>query len=227
MSGEGKKTAAAGHSERAAARVSSILDAAEACFTESGFAGTSTRQIAARAGVTQPLLHHYFGSKEALFERVFARAFEEYDEEQAAQWQLEPGHLDFFVTGLTVLFRWLGRRRSLSRLIMWARLEGRIDLLPPASGLREKVARRFHASQRQGLMRQDVGVNESMMLVEALMKGFWDQYDELRNTLDLRNERSADFEQGMEETIVVALIRALMVPEVHAEAIARYRGNRG
>jgi len=43
-----------------------ILDAAEACFADKGYAGTSVREILRAAGVKSPTLYHYFGSKEDL-----------------------------------------------------------------------------------------------------------------------------------------------------------------
>jgi AcrR family transcriptional regulator len=44
-----------------------ILAAARLVFGEQGFDGTTVRAIAARAGVDPALVHHYFGSKQALF----------------------------------------------------------------------------------------------------------------------------------------------------------------
>lgn len=45
----------------------SILEAARALFADHGFDSTTIRAIAARAGVTQGLVHHYFGTKEGVF----------------------------------------------------------------------------------------------------------------------------------------------------------------
>ena len=44
-----------------------ILEAALAVFAEDGFHGATMRKIAERARVSQPLLHHHFGSKPALW----------------------------------------------------------------------------------------------------------------------------------------------------------------
>jgi len=44
-----------------------ILEAALAEFAEHGYAGATTASIARRVGVTQPLVHYHFGSKEALW----------------------------------------------------------------------------------------------------------------------------------------------------------------
>ncbi len=50
-----------------------ILDAAEIEFATLGYAGTSLRNVADRAQVTQALINYYFGSKYGLFEEVFLR----------------------------------------------------------------------------------------------------------------------------------------------------------
>ncbi len=47
-----------------------ILLAASKVFTEKGFAGTRTRDIAEEAGINLALLNYYFRSKEKLFEQV-------------------------------------------------------------------------------------------------------------------------------------------------------------
>lgn len=50
-----------------------ILDAAEQVFAVHGYAGTSLREIAGTAHVTQALITYYFKSKLQLFEQVFLR----------------------------------------------------------------------------------------------------------------------------------------------------------
>ncbi|MFF2557293.1 TetR/AcrR family transcriptional regulator [Nocardia sp. NPDC058058] len=51
----------------AAQRSEQVLTAAVAAFCESGYAGTTTDDIARRAGVSQPYVIRLFGSKEQLF----------------------------------------------------------------------------------------------------------------------------------------------------------------
>ena len=63
-----------------------MLDAARACFAESGYAGTSTRQIAARAGVVENLIFKHFGSKAALFEAAVVEPFREAVESFSSDW---------------------------------------------------------------------------------------------------------------------------------------------
>ena len=44
-----------------------ILNAAEVLFSEYGFEGTSTRQIAKASGANMAMINYYFGSKEGVF----------------------------------------------------------------------------------------------------------------------------------------------------------------
>src|SRR5262245_66289474 len=53
-----------------------ILSAAEAVFAARGFAGASTRDIAAGAGVNISSLHYHWASKEALYVAVFHDVFD-------------------------------------------------------------------------------------------------------------------------------------------------------
>jgi TetR/AcrR family transcriptional regulator len=53
-----------------------ILGAALQEFANRGFDGTTTAEIARRAGVTQPLVHYHFDSKDALWRATVTGAFE-------------------------------------------------------------------------------------------------------------------------------------------------------
>lgn len=50
-----------------------ILDAAEVLFAESGYAGTTLRQVAERLAVTPAMIAYYFQNKDNLFRAVFTR----------------------------------------------------------------------------------------------------------------------------------------------------------
>jgi AcrR family transcriptional regulator len=61
----------------AAERRESILDAALIEFAERGLEGTSTENIARRAGISQPYLFRLFGTKKELFKATVSRCFRE------------------------------------------------------------------------------------------------------------------------------------------------------
>jgi len=58
--------------EKADKRVS-ILDAAEKLFSELGYEGASTRQIAKEAGANMAMINYYFGSKEGVFMEIMGQ----------------------------------------------------------------------------------------------------------------------------------------------------------
>src|ERR1700756_3885287 len=61
----------------AAERKDDVLDAAMVEFAERGFEGTSTEDIARRAGISQPYLFRLFGTKKELFIATVGRCFRE------------------------------------------------------------------------------------------------------------------------------------------------------
>src|SRR6185437_10220126 len=58
-------------------RKDEVLDAALIEFAEHGFEGTSTEDIARRAGISQPYLFRLFGTKKELFRASVSRCFRE------------------------------------------------------------------------------------------------------------------------------------------------------
>ena len=61
----------------AAERRDAILDAAQIEFADRGWAGTSTEDIARRAGISQPYLFRLFGTKKELFKASVSRCLRE------------------------------------------------------------------------------------------------------------------------------------------------------
>jgi AcrR family transcriptional regulator len=61
----------------AAERKDAVIDAAIVEFAEAGYEGTSTEDIARRAGISQPYLFRLFGTKKELFKATVSRCFRE------------------------------------------------------------------------------------------------------------------------------------------------------
>jgi AcrR family transcriptional regulator len=57
---------------------SSILLAAEKLFSELGYEGTSTRQIAKEAGANISMINYYFGSKEGVFMEIMTKRIQDF-----------------------------------------------------------------------------------------------------------------------------------------------------
>ncbi|MGH3412984.1 MAG: helix-turn-helix domain-containing protein, partial [Marmoricola sp.] len=60
--------------QRSREMVERILGAAVRVLTEAGYAGMSTNQVAAEAGVSVGSLYRYFADKEEIFEELRVRA---------------------------------------------------------------------------------------------------------------------------------------------------------
>lgn len=78
--GRPKKTREAGAGETR----DSILNAAEDLFSKHGFYGVTIREVAREAGVDTALVHYYFGAKKDLFDAVFIRRAEVWNNERVA-----------------------------------------------------------------------------------------------------------------------------------------------
>jgi manganese transport protein len=63
-----------------------LLDAARELFAAKGYAGTTTREIIQRAGVSEQSLFSHFESKQGLFEAAVLEPFEEFIDQYTNKW---------------------------------------------------------------------------------------------------------------------------------------------
>ncbi len=82
---------------------SALLDAAERLLIETGYAGLTTRGVAAEAGVNHGLVHYYFGSMEELLLQVLERFTARLVERQTAMYEADAPFLEKWRTAM----RWL------------------------------------------------------------------------------------------------------------------------
>ncbi len=109
----------------AADRKEMILDAATPLFAQQGFNGTTTRQIAEKARVTEALIFRHFASKEELYWEVIERKIRKAAAPERIRQQLREGGSDLEVLS-SVAAEILERRakdQTLSRLLLYSALE--------------------------------------------------------------------------------------------------------
>ena len=89
-----------------------LLSAARASFATRGYSGTSTREIAESAGVSEALIFRHFESKRRLFEEAVLDPFNEFVAEYVEAWRAQLGTplptsalIRQFVEGLYQLLR--------------------------------------------------------------------------------------------------------------------------
>ena len=86
-------------------------------FALKGFAGATTVAIAKRAGVTQPLIHHHFGSKAKLWAHVLAEMFAALTSELRRAAQADGGERARIERLLRTLVAFAAEHPEMSRMI--------------------------------------------------------------------------------------------------------------
>jgi len=116
-----------------------LLDAASAEFADRGYAATSIRDIAARAGVSLSALYHYYPGKQALLEAILHEGMDAYFgmcEEALAEAGRDPARRLAAVVGATARYR---AERSVASLI----------LINEARALPERARSAYRERERQ------------------------------------------------------------------------------
>ena len=107
-----------------------ILDAAEACFAQKGYAGTTLRDVATGVGIRIPSLYNHFASKEVLYAAVLERGMTPVlrllsgtNDESSSPYP-DPGQT------IREMMELLGSRPNLPRLVQYELLAGGQHLAP-------------------------------------------------------------------------------------------------
>lgn len=114
-----------------AQRERQMIDVAVEIFAEQGFVATSMDEIAARVGVSKPMLYEYFNSKEGLLVAAIRDARAELSEVTAAALAGAETAEDALRLGLVAYFRFMHQRRD-----AWSLLRHELGVLG-ASGAEE------------------------------------------------------------------------------------------
>ena len=110
---------------RAADRREQILDVATGLFARQGFKGTTTKEIAAKAGVTEALIFRHFPSKEDLYWAVIEAKIQDNSPRERMQARLAAQGTDAeILCGLAVdILERRSKDQTLSRLLLYSALE--------------------------------------------------------------------------------------------------------
>jgi AcrR family transcriptional regulator len=152
---------------------SALLDAAERLLIETGYAGLTTRRVAAEASVNHGLVHYYFGSMEELLLQVLERFTARLIDRQAAMYEADAPFLDKWRTAM----RWLEEDVEAGYPKVWWELQAMAWNHPE---MRERLVRvdeewrgllRSHFASALGEYGIDFPLEASVSLVIAFNKG--------------------------------------------------------
>jgi len=111
----------------AADRRQQIVDVAAELFSQKGFSGTMTKEIADRVGVSEAIIFRHFESKEALYSAILdykVRQTAEQIQEHLKQAESRKDDFAFFRTLAFDLLEMYRNDPTLMRLLMFSGLEG-------------------------------------------------------------------------------------------------------
>jgi AcrR family transcriptional regulator len=141
-----------------------LLAAARELFGQRGYAGASTRDIAQRAGITEPMLYRHFGSKANLFQQATVIPFVEFMDRYMDEYRGRPhGDLSAGEEGRRFfggLFTALRDQRALLAALMSADISD-----PDLQGVDDQVCQAFGRVLR---------LFEEVVSSEAEVRGFTD-----------------------------------------------------
>jgi AcrR family transcriptional regulator len=142
-------------------RREAIIAAAITLFSQKGFRGTTTREIAAAVGVSEPVLYQHFATKSELYAAII--------EYKSLEGEEKFGHMldsalesnddrAFFATLATIIVRWYTEDPAYARLLLYSALEGHelstLCYERQAKQLHEKVSEHIRRRTEQGAMRE-------------------------------------------------------------------------
>ncbi len=146
------------HKRNPEATRQSLLEAAESVFLEKGFGNTALSEIARRAGITKSLIHHYFNSKENLWQEVKQRRIDNYADQQMAMLQQAAEPTDNLLrSSMKLNFRFLKANPEIVRILAWMFLERDTSICPMKhDALIAAGVEHFRAGQTAGIIRRDL-----------------------------------------------------------------------
>jgi AcrR family transcriptional regulator len=149
---------------------SEVLRAAREVFGERGYAGTSTKEIAARAAVSEPLLFRHYGSKAQLFDEAVLVPLEQFIAEYVARWHAETDHGgtagDLARNYISGLYEMLESNKGLVMAAVTAHAyEGHLDGRPESGAALDSLFARLEELVRLGWAEQGWPAVDPMLAV--------------------------------------------------------------
>ncbi|HMN78483.1 MAG TPA: TetR/AcrR family transcriptional regulator [Burkholderiaceae bacterium] len=197
-----------------------ILEAATDAFAASGFHGTPMREIARRAGVSQALLHHHYGTKEALWHAVGERVSAEFLAYVADVLASPPAASDTVPTAIRTYMRYWKEHPSAFRLNLWRLLEGpTAERSARSLALNKRAVPMIRNAQAAGLVRDDMPAGLALIIAGSLVQFWLHSQIEIRDALAVTGDPVPDDEAFAD--IVHRLIRTSNEPAKKKRRAAR------
>ena len=170
----------------------SILEAAEDVFLARGFGNASMSEIAKQAGVTKSLIHHHFGSKDALWDDVKISRFSTYADVQMAMLEDAEPSVELLRSSMKTFFGFLKDNPQMVRILAWVFLEQQQDECLKKDGqLIEAGTAKIREAQEQGDIRADVNPAFILFTMIGIVQHWFQDHAHMLEHLDPNVDRDA------------------------------------
>jgi TetR/AcrR family transcriptional regulator len=184
-----------------------IMEAAIALFAERGFHGTTMRDIAERAAVSQGLLHHHFGNKEGLWRTAGRHLSDAFMAYVADVLKPDTPPAEAIPDAMRTYLRYWREHPEAFRFNLWRLLEG-------PSGEREQRSEVLNAravplmqrGQDEGFIRDDIPAGLALVIAGALIQFWLHSRLEIRDALAVTGDELPADDEFLK--VVLDLVRA-------------------
>ncbi|MEI2609357.1 MAG: TetR/AcrR family transcriptional regulator [Candidatus Promineifilaceae bacterium] len=185
-----------------------VLQAAQELFIEKGFEGTSMSLIARRSGITQSLIHHYFGSKEGLWQAVKQEAYGSYLAHQQQLLDQDDGHIvNFIQSSVRGRFQFFQSHPQVAKLLSWLQiLEDPFGMETGQDVARQMLAK-IRQAQAEGSIRADMEPENILAISLALTTHWFQNRPVIQHYAELDEAAAADARYL--EAVVKVLVEGL------------------
>ena len=168
---------------------SKILASAQALFIEKGFDGTSMSAIAKHSGVTQSMIHHYFGSKEELWQAVKKLSYDEYLAHQQTLLDLEEGNITTFTEhSIQSRFQFFQENPQTARLMSWLQIQEDPSGMETGQEIGRQLLDKIRQAQAEGQLRDDIAPENILAMSIALTTHWFQSRHVIENLTGIQPE---------------------------------------
>lgn len=184
-----------------------ILEAGLAVFAEDGFHGATMRRIAERAGVSQPLLHHHFGSKTELWRTVGERITADFVAYMTDAVDPAQPAADSVRAMFRAYLTYWRKHPSALRFNQWRQMDGPAGERQARSQLMARNGVAFmQMAQKAGYIRKDVPPGIALIFGGSAIQFWLHSQIEVRDALSVSGDRNPTDEAFLEH--ILCLLRA-------------------
>jgi len=185
-------------SEKSAITKKKILDAAEAEFSENGYAAARIDNIAKDSGINKQLIYSHFGSKEKLYLAVLDLVYKRLSEYEEIISEMEFVGIETIRSTILHYFDFLVKNPSFVRLVLWENLNGAEYADNVHVGIFSGVRKLLEKGISAGAIRSDLDIDQTVMSMNMFCFSAFSNAKTISKLIDKDLMESSELEKRAE-----------------------------